>query len=435
MKKLTLLLFAITTFAALQAQTITSTTNGNFLMPTTWDCFCVPTPGADIIVAHDVTLNTDWGYTTGSITINNGASLLQDATARSIGINGATATFVNNGTFDIELLLIQPGSFTNNGTASIGSFANFDFFQNTATLNNVDSLFNGGNLINDGDIEVGTFYTTLTMTNNGSITLVDSMVNAGTFSNGNAAIIEADSCTNSGTFTNNGRIDHVEFTNTGTYTNNNFISLVDFTNAGIFDNHDSIVATGSFWNNEDFINHTTGVFTIDVSFLNSDPVNTDASFDNDGEVSVGDSWYNFDAVSGSTGGWFETQDTSFNSGSMVGSFDFCDLTQTAVVAPFLDINLGTVDLSITWCTATEIDEDVINNTLLAYPNPSNGTLHFETGMEEVVYVKLYNLIGKEVYSMQVVRQTTVTDLPAGTYLLTADDEHGNRLSTKKLIIY
>ena len=27
-----------------QSQTVTSVANGNFLMPTTWDCGCIPSP-------------------------------------------------------------------------------------------------------------------------------------------------------------------------------------------------------------------------------------------------------------------------------------------------------------------------------------------------------------------------------------------------------
>ncbi len=93
----------------------------------TWDCFCIPLPGASVTVAHDVVLNTDWATSSGSITINNGASLLQDIAGRDIQVSGGFIT--NNGTFDLRYLYLTSGTVTNNGDLTVASLANFDTFQ------------------------------------------------------------------------------------------------------------------------------------------------------------------------------------------------------------------------------------------------------------------------------------------------------------------
>src|SRR5271157_4140244 len=95
----TFMLMAMISFTVTQSQTVTSIANGNFLMPSTWDCGCVPSPGENIIIKHHVVLNTNWGFSSGSLTIDNGGALSKNASIRDFAMNGGT--FTNNGYFYI----------------------------------------------------------------------------------------------------------------------------------------------------------------------------------------------------------------------------------------------------------------------------------------------------------------------------------------------
>lgn len=74
MKKLLLSLLALYSITA-SAQTITSVQAGNATSPFTWDCTCISTPASNIVIAHNVVMDTDW-YHTGTITVNPGVNLL-----------------------------------------------------------------------------------------------------------------------------------------------------------------------------------------------------------------------------------------------------------------------------------------------------------------------------------------------------------------------
>jgi len=47
-----------------------------------------PPPGTEVIISQNVTLNLDYGYSFGGITINSSGSLTQDATPRALALNG-----------------------------------------------------------------------------------------------------------------------------------------------------------------------------------------------------------------------------------------------------------------------------------------------------------------------------------------------------------
>ncbi len=410
---LTLLCLSVLTAAA----QITSVANGNFYFPTTWSCTCVPTSGTDdIIINHTVTLNNDLQLLTGgSITINSSGSLLQDIPSRDFLLNGGT--FINNGDFSIDRLLGQSGSFGNTGTAAIRTFANYLDFGNSGTINNVDSLYNDGYINNNGTIDAGTFYNDSLLDNYGSFPAVDSLTNAGTMNNYAGAVIDADSMTNTGTFTNNGLLNTGALYNTGNYTNTNYHSFFWLTNGGVLNNVDSMVGGASMWNIEDFTNQATGVITLGGNFYNGDTVNFDASFVNDGAVEIAMSWFNIDAVSGDAPGYFITQDSTANVGTMSGSYDFCDLTQTAIVAPFIDFNSGTVDNNITYCI-TVSENELNSDEFLVYPNPASSLITISGSGSATVGI--YDVTGREVLTILLNNEKTLADvsaLSAGVYVL------------------
>jgi len=376
-----LLLITAVTSINLSATVYTSAQNGNWMNVTTWSPFGIPIPGDIITINHNVTLDTSFAYTSGSITVNSSGSLVQDLPVRDIWLNGANASFTNNGQTTIRYLLLSVGSFTNSGNFDVKVVENHITANNTGTgvILGMDSLYNLGTINNDGTINVTTCYNTSNINNYGTIkgliTVVDSMVNSGNFLNDVAALLQADSCTNFGSFTNNGVVNFNQFTNAGTLTNSNTLTFDDITNLGTFTNSGTLTGTNSMWNVEIFNNTSSGQITIGNGFLNADSTISGASFNNDGSFDIGDSFYNFNDITGTSTGSFTVQDTSYNSGTMTGSFDFCDATPPPT-SPYIDIILGAVDPAITYCTVGIKTNDNLSE-LIVYPNPTIGLLNIK----------------------------------------------------------
>ena len=414
------------------ATTYTSTQNGDWTNPLTWTPFGIPIPGDDVIINHAVVLNTSFVYTSGSITINATASLIQDAPSRDIMLSGASAVFTNNGTTTVRNMLLTAGTFTNSGVLTFNSAANFITINNPGGINCIDSLYNDGTINNNGVINVVTFYNNDLMNNYGIIqglsTVVDSLWNEGDFFNFSGATILADSATNNGNFTNNGTIQFFQFTNfvNGVFINDGSLSFTDMTNMGDFTNNSTLTGSSSMWNNEVFDNTNTGQITLTVSFLNADTTNNTASFNNDGSFDIGDSFYNYNTITGSSSGAFTVQDSSVNNGTMSGSFDFCDATPPAT-APFVDFNFGTIAPTITYCTVS-IAENSNKTNISFYPNPTNGMVYFG----EKYQLEIYNAVG-QLLQQSTSQQINISDFPSGIYLLVVKDLAGTQLAFDKLI--
>lgn len=434
MKKF-LLLLSVIVCTTVFATTYTSSQNGNWLSPTTWSPVGIPIPGDIVTINHTVTLDTSLAYTSGSITINATGSLMQDSPVRDIWVNGVNASFTNNGTVDIRYLLLSDGSFSNSGSFNVKSLANYTTVNNTTTgtFNGVDSLFNDGELNNYGTVNIMTFYNDSTINNysiiKGLTTVVDSMYNNGTFLNDIGALLYADSCTNANTFTNNGVINFDQFTNwNGTFTNTNYMSFGDMTNTGTFINQDSLIGGGSVTNTGILDNQVGAYFDIAISFLNADTINNNATFTADGRLNIGDSFYNFDIINGLAHGSIQCADTSYNSGTMNGSFDFCDLTPPAT-APYIDFNLGTIATTITFCTWTDIEE-ITNKSINLYPNPTKEIINVST--DKSITIEVFNMLGKQILISQQ-NQVDLTNYENGVYLFKIKDLEGNLISQERII--
>ncbi len=439
MKKLYILSLLVFVSFSMQAITYTSTQNGNWTTPTTWSPMGVPIPGDIVIINNDVILNTDFAYTVGSITVNASGSLIQDATNRSVWVNGINASLTNNGTTTINTLLLSDGSYANTGTFTVKVFANFITANNsgTGTIQGVDSLYNNGTINNNGQINVMAFFNDNIWNNYGNVfglvTVVDSMVNAGTMLNDVNSILRADSCTNTGTFTNNGIINFDQYTNTGTFTNTNYLSFVDITNTGTFTNQDSLIGTESMWNTGNFDNQVGAVLNLGESLLNADFINTNAVFNNDGDFNIADSYYNYDAVTGGATGSVTVQDTSYNhtTGTMTGSFDFCDLTPP--VTPIkVDFNLGTVAPTITFCLGVGITTNEITNKTSIYPNPTNGFINIALDKNFIAHI--YNVIGEKIMTTSNPK-IDLSIYQSGIYFIELRDESGNLIKKEKVVKY
>jgi hypothetical protein len=171
MKKL-LLFIGVLSSGFASAQVYTSTQNGDFLNPFNWDCTCIPSDGDTLVIAHDMQMTTGIYYTTGQITVNNGASLVEDGTDRDIWVNGGS--FINNGTIEARNIWVASGSMENTGVigpldslwvqtpfVNSGAITVYDIlsdqtadFNNSGTLTITNNFNNQGDFLNTGEISV-----------------------------------------------------------------------------------------------------------------------------------------------------------------------------------------------------------------------------------------------------------------------------------------
>lgn len=378
MKKILFTLsFAIAAASGASAQSASSIANGNWTNPLTWNCTCVPTPGYSVTISHSVTLNTSFSAATGGLTITSGGSLIQDNNTRDIWINGGSLT--NDGTLDVRYLYTQTGVFNNSGLITARAFMNSVNFTNTGTFTTLDSMYN----------TLGA-----TITNNGSFLNIDSITNAGAF-------------------INNGISTYNQVTNNGTYANNNSLTFTDITNNGILTNADTLITTNSGWNLGNYINQAGAYMLITKSFLNDDVGLHDAVFTNNGKVDVLDSWYNMDTVKGS--GFFTVQDSSYNSGYFKGTFSFCDLTPPAS-APYVDFNLGLIEVGITWCN-NAIQDFSATERIQVYPNPAADYVNVLVPDAGSYTISIYDVCGAMVLHERLDGRVRLPDLRSGIYTL------------------
>lgn len=434
MKIIYTLLLLFFSSISLNATTYTSTQNGNWMSFTTWSPMGVPLPGDDVIINHNVSLDTSFAYTSGSITVNSGGSLIQNNPTRDIWLNGTNAAFTNHGTTTVRYFLLSSGAFTNTGFLTFNAAANYLVLNNDGGINCLDSLYNDGIIDNNGYINVPTFYidSNGSMYNYGTIqglsTIVDSLWNNGSFTNYAGAKLLADSATNNGFFTNNGNIQFLQFTNftNGTFTNNDSLSFTDMTNMGDFTNNGIIIGANNMWNNEYFDNTANGEIIITNGFLNADTITNTASFNNDGNFDIGDSFYNFNTITGTSTGSFTVQDSSVNFGSMIGSFDFCDATPPST-SPFVDYDFGTIDVNITYCQVSIVENSQMDN-IAVYPNPTSNWVFFN----DTYQVEVYNGMG----SLLLIASTdkiNLTNYTSGVYLLKISKKNTQQMTCHKII--
>ncbi|MBP7808830.1 MAG: T9SS type A sorting domain-containing protein [Bacteroidia bacterium] len=398
MKKLLQILIFTSLTVSVKAQTATSIANGNWTNPLTWNCTCVPINGYSVTINNNVTLNTSMIFNTGGITINNTGSLIQDASLnRDIWINGGY--FNNNGNANFRYLLVSSGSITNPGSFTVSAFTNSVTFTNAGNIQ-MDSMYVAGNLTN---------------ATTGKIT-GDSLTNATGF-----------------TLTNNGRINSTWSLNNGNFINNNYHGGYAFTNNGIYNNNDSLILTASTWNKSKFYNNISGKVRLTKNFHNYTPGNT-AAFVNSGNVTVLDSWYNTDTVRGPASGYFQVADTSANSGTLGGTFTFCDLTPPPTF-PKIDLNSGPISLGIVFCVSSGIKENELVEVNI-YPNPSNGKLHVKNPATGNLTISLTDVTGKVLLHQKL--GNSISDLnldyPNGIYFVKITDLQNGHSRTEKLII-
>jgi len=183
-------------------------------------------------------------------------------------------------------------------------------------------------------------------------------------------------------------------------------------------------------NTGNFNNQNGAFLNLGVSFLNSDPINYDARFIANGRFVIGDSFYNFDTIVGTSSGSIQVQDTSYNhtSGTMTGSFDFCDATPPPT-SPFIDFNLGTVDPNITYCIVG-INSFTADSKISIYPNPTKGVLNIN--FKENYNVEVYNVLGEKLITTRGNR-IDLSMYQNGVYFVLLKDGIGNLIKHEKVI--
>ncbi len=178
--------------------------------------------------------------------------------------------------------------------------------------------------------------------------------------------------------------------------------------------------------------------TIDLNhnFTNGDTSNTyhTAVFVNNGNFNIGDSWHNADTTKGASTGSFIVQNGSYNTGVMIGSFDFCDQTPITTTAPFIDYNTGTIDTNITYCSVG-IKNNKITDKIKIYPVPSPDFINIESNIKLNNTLKVYNILGSVVTSLNINKQNNnlykidIRNLKSEIYFIKINNQ------SKKIIQY
>jgi len=408
MKKIifTLAFSTLVIFGFAQKTTINSVADGPWLSPTTWDCNCVPTPGANFNISHHVILNTNWAYSSGSVTINTGGSLKKNNFIRTWAQNGGA--LVNDGTFEVDRLAINAGTVTNSDSFIVNQAY---YIGTTATLSNI-----------------------------GLIDQVDSLQNNGTINNDADGYIEATNLWNNNTLNNSGTLHLTNLLNSLSFTNDNELFTDNFLNTGTCNNNKDAGASVDFMNTGKFTNSANGIFFIDHDFLNGDSLLHDALFINEGQVKIWNDFTNLDTIRGTTG-FFCIGSYSANAGYIKGTVDICDLTPLAG-PPYIDINTGIIEAGVTscthLCTAGIAENETIISNVKIYPNPFSDQVTFEFNLNSptanVSKLTITDMLGQQVFSC-VFKGSNITvennNFKSGVYFYTI--ENGSALLNGKLI--
>lgn len=385
-----------------QKQIINSVMDGPWLTPTTWDCNCIPASGNNIVIGHDVTLNTDIYFTSGTIEINSGASLVKDASIRSVAIYGGSLN--NEGTFEVDRLALGAGSITNSNTMIINQ-----------------AFLNVANFTNDGLVEE-----------------LDSLQNSGTIHNNTDGTIETIHLWNDATLINDGHLDMTYFFNSLTYNGSGVIYTDHFLNTGTATIQDTVIINVDFMNAGSLHNTTNVPFLITHDFLNCDSTYHDAVFTNDGFVHIGNNFTNVDTLKG-TEGSFCIAVYSANIGYIKGTVDICDLTPMSGPPYYIDVNTGSIGADVTSCTHScgvgISEENNLQETVEVFPNPyvSSTTFTFHSASPFGSTLSVYDLTGNAIINKFFGNDGTITisnELPAGVYFYMIRNTEGKIYSGK-----
>lgn len=377
---LVLLFLALFSVNAL-SQTVTSVTNGDFLMPTTWDCMCIPYDGYFITINHDVALASDYLISSGGITINSGGSLVGTGSGYGLWVTGSAYLDIQ-GAFTYSKLLVTSGTLSNSGT-----------------MNGLDSLYVGVDFTNDGSVITEDFFNGGTMINNWYVDAVNFL--------------------NESSFTNNQTADLDNFFNDSIAVNIGTLNAADMYNNADLNNQGTMNISHDFTNAHAFFNESN--FTVANNCTNGDSLSHDAVWTNNSIVTIYMNFQNLDTLFG-YGSFCIGQNTA-NYGYMDGTYMFCDNSNPGTI----DVNSGFIGAGITYCSSPCLSSILENDVfpVQAYPNPSSEIINIESS-ETVMQFSVLDIAGR-VIRIEEVNDTQfaigVEDLKAGFYYIRLDAEN------------
>jgi len=253
----------------------------------------------------------------------------------------------------------------------------------------------------------------------------------------NSGVIGADSLLNMATVINNmgASFDAEQFANqtTGVFTNNGIFAGTNFLNLGTFTNS-NIIQAANLLNCKSFTNASAGILDLTNDFQNSDTLASPAVFENNGQVNVGNNWRNEQLITGASSGRFCVQNNSSNSGTMSGSYDFCDQTGGTV-----DLNTGVIDPLITICQyscGTNLENLEAMFDFVMYPNPATDVITIISN-SEIQKIEVYSTDGRLVYSSNCFGREfhiQVSGYLSGTYFIVLTNHNGVLEHGKVLIL-
>lgn len=372
----------IMSFVVFSQQTITSVADGLATNPMVWDCTCIPQTSDDITINHAIQMNSDWLVNgSGSLTVSNGGSLIEDSQYRGILFDGGVI-FTNHGTTEMTNFAFTNGAEAHNyGTLSLDSGLYVDqnsTFMNHGLVKDVDSTLTQGMFMNEGTYSQGDFLNEGMMTNTGYIT-ADSLLNTGTLN-----------------------------TSIGSLT------IYDFGNTGILNVTGSsyIIVNGDFWNSGALYLAAGRDIRVANDMSNAHQSGT-ASINNDGLIEVGNDFSNTDTLRGS--GVFCIANNSLNTGDVKETLDICDNTSVS----HFDANTGNIEPTVTNCAtgcSVGVEEDVLSeNEISIYPNPASTKLNIEADTNYKML--LVDVMGNVILDQKVESTLDVSNLKTGVYFI------------------
>ncbi|MDX1651192.1 MAG: T9SS type A sorting domain-containing protein [Brumimicrobium sp.] len=391
-----LILLTGVTVSATAQNTITSVADGQATNPFIWDCTCIPMPGDNVTINHDVQMNADWiSNGNGSITVSMGASFIEDAQHRTVLFDGGS-TFTNHGLTELTNIAFTNGAEGHNhSTLSLDTalwVGNGSTFMNHAVVQDVDSTYIQGMFMNEGSYSHGLF-------------LNEGMID-------NSGYIAADSMLNTGTLNSSaGNIQVIAFANTGE---------TNITGSSY------MLVSGDFYNSGRFYLATGRDVRIQNSLLNSNNADT-AVIINDGLFEVANDFSNVDTLRGS--GIFCIANASSNFGEVKGTLDICDNTSVS----HFDFNSGNIEPTVTNCSSgcsVGLSDNEITTEFSVYPNPAEDLLHISgPGYSSI---RIVDVTGKTVYEkLSPTDKIDVSKFKRGVYFITFRGE--KELITRKFI--
>jgi len=250
--------------------------------------------------------------------------------------------------------------------------------------------------------------------------------------------------------------------------NNEFYVLLDFDYSNTSDGF-SVVGNGASWGNFLYANlpveigpleaNGTSVyeFLVQDNVYNDceedtyiDPVNCDSTTQlmnfTTQVVSCNNEMYelqlDFDVINGGDQGFMIT-----GNGEDYGSYDYSQLpvtigplaTDGSTPYHFIAKDKGNQDYG-NWdrlipftCESLGLAEELVEAPLSVFPNPSSGTVNFETSNDNELWVSIYNSAGSELHSFPFIKTYTVNGLKSGIYYYKIIDKNGKHTSGKLIV--